>query len=181
MITMLLGGLWHGAAWTFVFWGALHGGGLVLERWWRDRRTAPQSAAAVMATSGAPATFAGTPQFEIHGAARAADGGVWLRRIVTFHVVCLGWVFFRSATVDDAFTLLGRVAFHHGGSVDLRVVAVIGLMLASQYVPTDIVSRLQSSFSRWSVTAQAGALAGVLVVVDALGPPGIAPFIYFRF
>src|SRR3954451_15369825 len=40
MLTMLLGGLWHGAAWTFVAWGALHGGGLAWERFLRDRRLA---------------------------------------------------------------------------------------------------------------------------------------------
>jgi D-alanyl-lipoteichoic acid acyltransferase DltB (MBOAT superfamily) len=181
MITMLLGGLWHGAAWTFVFWGALHGGGLVVERWWRDRRKSPQEQTVVMASAGARSTVAETPEFAIQGAARAPGGRVWLRRIVTFNFVCLGWIFFRSASVDDAFTVIGRVLFHHGGAIDLHVVAVIGLMLASQYVPTDIVARLQASISRWSIAAQASALAGVLIVIDALGPPGIAPFIYFRF
>jgi D-alanyl-lipoteichoic acid acyltransferase DltB (MBOAT superfamily) len=186
MITMLLGGLWHGAAWTFVCWGALLGGGLVFERWWRDRRTAPQPAGtaavnAMIAASPAPPTVDGAPQFEIHGAAPARGGHIWLRRIVTFNFVCLGWIFFRAASVDEAFTVIGRILFHHGGAVDLRVVAVIALMLASQFVPTDVVSRLQSSFSRWSVAAQAAALTGTLIVVDALGPTGIAPFIYFRF
>ena len=38
MLTMLIGGLWHGAAWTFVVWGGLHGTALAGERWWRDRR-----------------------------------------------------------------------------------------------------------------------------------------------
>ena len=37
MVTMLLGGLWHGASWTFVVWGGVHGTGLALERWRRDR------------------------------------------------------------------------------------------------------------------------------------------------
>ena len=37
MITMLLGGLWHGARWTFVVWGGIHGTGLAVERWWRER------------------------------------------------------------------------------------------------------------------------------------------------
>ena len=41
MITMLLGGLWHGAAWTFVIWGGIHGVGLAVERFARDRRVAP--------------------------------------------------------------------------------------------------------------------------------------------
>jgi D-alanyl-lipoteichoic acid acyltransferase DltB (MBOAT superfamily) len=139
MLTMLLGGLWHGAAWTFVCWAALHGGGLVVERWWRDRRTVSQQQrqphTVAAARSSTPATVAGTPEFEIHGAARDQRGHIWLRRIVTFNFVCLAWIFFRAATVDDAFTIIGRVLFHHGGAVDLRVVAVIGLMLASQYVP----------------------------------------------
>ena len=38
ILTMLLGGLWHGAAWTFVIWGGIHGGGLAIQRWWSDRR-----------------------------------------------------------------------------------------------------------------------------------------------
>jgi len=41
LIVMLLGGLWHGAQWTFVIWGGLHGLGLVVERWWRERLPAP--------------------------------------------------------------------------------------------------------------------------------------------
>ena len=40
MVTMLLGGLWHGAAWTFVVWGGIHGVGLAVERWRRDRSRA---------------------------------------------------------------------------------------------------------------------------------------------
>jgi D-alanyl-lipoteichoic acid acyltransferase DltB (MBOAT superfamily) len=185
MITMLLGGLWHGAAWTFVFWGALHGGGLVLERWWHDRRAIRHPAAVATSTTAEtappPTTIDGAPHFEIRGAVQTSNPRVWLHRIVTFQVVCLGWIFFRAATVEDAFTVLARILFHGGGAVDLGVVTVIALMLASQYVPTDIVGRFQSSISRWSVRAQALAFAGVLVAVDALGPTGIAPFIYFRF
>ena len=191
MITMVLGGLWHGAAWTFVCWGALHGTGLVVERWWEDRRAARVAATpAELATATAavsvviappPPSSPGAPSFEIHGAAPATSKRIWVHRIITFQVVCLGWIFFRSATVSDAFTVIGRIFFHGGGSVDWHVVAVIALMLASQYVPADIVSRLQAGFSRWSTSAQATALAGVLVLIDALGPAGIAPFIYFRF
>src|SRR3954454_23014989 len=72
MLTMLLGGLWHGAAWTFVVWGALHGGGLAWERFLRDRRAAR-----------------GRP--EPTGAGRRIAG-----RLLTFHFVFLGWIFFRA-------------------------------------------------------------------------------------
>src|SRR5688500_15682155 len=84
MLTMLLGGLWHGAAWTFVIWGGIHGGALSAERWARRH-------------------WAG-----FHMPA-------WLAWLVTFHVVCLAWVFFRSPDLDTAFSMLGA-AFAGGPS-----------------------------------------------------------------
>jgi D-alanyl-lipoteichoic acid acyltransferase DltB (MBOAT superfamily) len=153
ILTMVLGGLWHGAAWTFVIWGGLHGGWLALERWLDETGKRPK----VLANP-------------------------WVGRLVTFHVVCLGWVFFRASGVDDALDILGRVVV---GSADAAlnstVVAVVALMLASQFVPTGAVRRVRAGFSRWALPAQAGALAAVLVLVDVLGPEGVPPFIYFQF
>jgi D-alanyl-lipoteichoic acid acyltransferase DltB (MBOAT superfamily) len=153
MLTMLLGGLWHGAAWTFVLWGVLQGGWLCLERWLEE-------------TGRRPALLA----------------NVWVARLVTFQVVCLGWVFFRSSDVAEAFDILGRI-FGGTASVPLNpmVVMVVALMLASQFVPTSAVRRIRAGFSRWAMPAQAVALAGVLVLVDVLGPEGVPPFIYFQF
>lgn len=82
LLTMLLGGLWHGANWTFVIWGFLHGGALAVERYF----------------SGANPTF--TKWSAIHS---------WLRRIVVFQFVCLTWVFFRAASVRDALEMLGHL------------------------------------------------------------------------
>ena len=76
MLTMVIGGLWHGAAWTFVLWGALHGVGLSIERWWGEWRPPAESGS------------------------RRSDAVV--RRLLTFHVVCLGWVLFRSDSVATA-------------------------------------------------------------------------------
>src|SRR2546423_12307723 len=75
MATMLLGGLWHGASWTFVAWGGLHGGALAWEHYRRERRTALQ--------------LPEPPHDALH---------VALRRLGTFHFVCLGWVFFRAGS-----------------------------------------------------------------------------------
>ena len=86
LITMLLGGLWHGASWTFVFWGAYHGVGQVIGRRRRPARVA----------AGLPA--------EPEGRARVA----WAR-FVTFQVVCLGWLFFRADTLGNAFAMLSRL------------------------------------------------------------------------
>jgi D-alanyl-lipoteichoic acid acyltransferase DltB (MBOAT superfamily) len=153
ILTMLLGGLWHGAAWTFVIWGGLHGGWLALERWLAETGHRPKALA-----------------------------NPWVGRLVTFHVVCLGWVFFRASGVDEASDILGRI---FGGSAEAAlnpmVVVVVASMLASQFVPTGAVRRIRAGFSRWALPAQAAALAAVLVIVDVLGPQGVPPFIYFQF
>ena len=86
MLTMLLGGLWHGANWTFVVWGGIHGAGLSVERfvrrWFARDETEP-----------APATI--------------WSPSAWLARIVIFHLVCLTWIFFRAPSIGDAVTFLG--------------------------------------------------------------------------
>jgi len=80
MITMLLGGLWHGANWTFVVWGAIHGVGQSIERAFRTGESRLQ--------------YAGLA----HG---------WFRRIVIFHVVCLAWIFFRAQSLSAALDIVG--------------------------------------------------------------------------
>jgi D-alanyl-lipoteichoic acid acyltransferase DltB (MBOAT superfamily) len=160
MITMLLGGLWHGAAWTFVAWGAFHGSGQVvgaLRRDARDRRGVAR---------------ADTP------ARRAVE------RVVTFHLVCLGWLFFRADTIAQAGTLLHRLATDWGGQaplVRLPVVLAIAGALAIQYVPKHLGVRIRRAFASWSAPAKGLALGAAMLVISTLGPPGIPPFIYFRF
>lgn len=160
ILTMLLGGLWHGAAWNFVIWGAIHGGVLAIERfvtgWWRASGREPVLPKRVSLT---------------------------LRWFYTFHVVCLAWVFFRAETFSLATSMLGRLT-SWGGSMELvtpLLLVVIVMMIASQFVPAARVTELEATFGRWSWPAQ-GALLGVaLVVIDVLGPEGVAPFIYFQF
>ena len=75
MLTMILGGLWHGPSWTFVFWGFLHGAALAVTRMWER-------------TSGARA----------HGSGLA----VTMPTVLTFHFVCLAWIFFRAPSFSHA-------------------------------------------------------------------------------
>ena len=203
-LTMLLGGLWHGAGWTFVAWGALHGGGLVYERWRADRRTmvpfpdeplAPEPPTVApepdldgngsAASAGAVAVavdprLVAEPRYAIHGAAHATPR-VWAKRLVTFHVVCLGWVFFRATSFSNAFEVLGRLI--HSSTTPIRwwVVVTVVLMLAAQHVPARAAGRAQGLWSRLAAPVQVASLAVVLLVVDVLGPTGVAPFIYFQF
>src|SRR5208282_2218846 len=156
MITMLLGGLWHGAAWKFVMWGGLHGVGLAVERAlgpWLSRRPAGLLAQAA-------ATLA------------------------VFHFVCLGWIFFRAESFEVAWLYLGGMA--SGWADGLRQaqpfpVALTALGLAGQFVAPGWLPRTANALGRLPVWAE-GALAGALVAaLDALGPEAVAPFIYFRF
>jgi D-alanyl-lipoteichoic acid acyltransferase DltB (MBOAT superfamily) len=161
MVTMVLGGLWHGAAWTFVFWGALQGVGQSvghLRRSSRERRGLPAVA---------------------DGRARA-----WVQRFLTFQYVCLGWVFFNATGLSQAFAVLGRIFSGWGEAsplvTPLLVVTVLGT-IALQYVPRLSVDRLQAAFSRQRAAIQVGVLGLALLAVTTFGPVGVAPFIYYRF
>jgi D-alanyl-lipoteichoic acid acyltransferase DltB (MBOAT superfamily) len=150
LITMILGGLWHGAAWPFVAWGALHGGGLVAEHALGGR-------------------FSKTP--------------VWLRWFVTFHLIVLGWVLFRSQDLGLAGTFLGRL--FAGGSATLfsaPVVFAIVVAIGLQLVPSRPLQRLEFNIQSLRPIQLGLSLALVIVVVTAtLSSQGVAPFIYFRF
>ena len=154
MVTMLLGGLWHGAAWTFVVWGGIHGAFLIAERRLRARRPPGRT-----------------------GVDRA------LARLLTFHAVCLAWIFFRADSVGTGVTLLGRLLTGGGPAtlVTLPVVVAIAAGIGAQYVPAGTVGRLTARFTQLRPAFQGGVAAAALVGIGVLGPQGVAPFIYYRF
>lgn len=155
MLTMVLGGLWHGAAWTFVLWGAYHGAILAFERW----RSETGAAAAV-----------DTP-----------GRRVW-RRFATFNLVCLGWVLFRADSMGRVGEILGRLTdWGPAPAVTPVVLALVAGGIAVQYVPSGLRTQLVDGFSRLRPVAMTAMLAGFLLVVDGFGPEGVAPFIYFQF
>ena len=159
MLTMLLGGLWHGAAWKFVIWGGIHGCGLAIERFVAERRHARG-----------------------HAPARDTVLRRVVGRLVTFHVVCAAWVFFRADSTRAAFDVFGRLlSFTGGGVVTFTVLALVVIGIAVQFLPKDATGRLQAGFSRLSLGVQGAALATVLVGTSILGNQGVAAFIYFRF
>jgi D-alanyl-lipoteichoic acid acyltransferase DltB (MBOAT superfamily) len=159
LLTMLLGGLWHGAAWKFVIWGGIHGVGLAVERLVAERR---------------------------HARGHAPPRDTVLRRVVgrlvTFHVVCAAWVFFRADGVRPAFEVFGRLlSFSGGGTVTATVLVLVALGIAVQYLPKDATARLQAGFSMLAPGVQGAMLAVLLVGISVLGNQGVAAFIYFRF
>ena len=107
---------------------------------------------------------------------------LWLGRLLTFHIVCLAWVFFRAPTASEAFEVLSRLfSFGTGTGINLVVVATITFFLATQFVPATSVGRLQAGFSRMPFWAQGSLLGLWLAFTSALSPTGVAPFIYFNF
>ena len=155
MITMLLGGLWHGAAWTFVIWGGLHGAALAVERLWSRARL----------TKGVT-----LPR--------------WARIALTFHVVVLGWIFFRAASFGDALAYLGGIFVPSAGgatTVTPLVLMLILFGLAMHALPWDAMTRTAQRIRTMPAPLVAVGLALVMLVVDAMRYEGIAPFIYFRF
>jgi alginate O-acetyltransferase complex protein AlgI len=155
LITMLLGGLWHGANWTFVVWGGLHGAALAVGRALERRGVA------------APRT----------GLPRAAA------TFVTFHFVCFAWIFFRADSFAGASRMLAQLAtlstFHP--NLPAPLLAVLGVGLASHFIPEDWYARLRDGFVRLPAPVQGVALFGTAVLLRQIESADAVPFVYFQF
>jgi D-alanyl-lipoteichoic acid acyltransferase DltB (MBOAT superfamily) len=156
MVTMLLGGLWHGASWTFLAWGALHGLGqaalhAVGGRRWAFHRLSP----------------------------RARQATAWAG---TFAFVSVAWVFFRAPDMSTALLAL-RTAAMGGGhqGIELFVPVVIGLVLAVQLSGRPVPTLLAEWLCRQPLAIRGAATAALLVLILKMSPPEVPPFLYFRF
>jgi D-alanyl-lipoteichoic acid acyltransferase DltB (MBOAT superfamily) len=156
MLTMLLGGLWHGAGWTFVIWGGLHGLYLCIDRARGVRRDLPDG---IPALREVPAI------------------------LVTFALVCFAWIFFRAFSLAEAVNVIGGFVRVDGAPVAWSSVVLVLTMtvaaLAIDLVQRKVVHPLRTVAHR---PIRSGALVGaalVLIVVFSGGAP--VPFIYFQF
>ena len=153
-LTFLIGGLWHGAAWTFVAWGALHGLGLSVSHWWhgrsRTKKDLPGMGRLVTAVSG--------PRF-----ARTTRA---LCTVATFHFICLTWVVFRAENMSQVFTVLGRLTAFQFSLANLPTSLLLLLLvgLASHWFPSRALTSLRHGWCWLPAPAQA-----VLVLVIAFG------------
>jgi len=201
MITMVLGGLWHGAGWPFVFWGFLYGGALIVEHARVDRRKdraarrrgGLDELARMTAVHGIvegeagtaspvlPPAAAGPPALEYDR--RPWRGRVW-PRVGVFAFVTFAWVFFRSDTFGAALSVLARL-FQSWGSIGAAVTPGVLLAIAvgigMQYVPRPVWQRGEAGLSALNPVLQGLVLAVGFMLLDILGPVGPAAFIYFGF
>jgi D-alanyl-lipoteichoic acid acyltransferase DltB (MBOAT superfamily) len=160
MITMLLGGLWHGASWTFVFWGGLHGLYLMIERELRARFSR------LNIWSG--------PRVRIALA------------LATYVAVSFTWVFFRAGSFERAFAISGGMLGLHGsGSVGelpgVDILVVMGVTMAILAVHWLMRDRsLESAANGAPLAIRAVALAAMMVAIVTT-PGQDRAFIYFQF
>jgi alginate O-acetyltransferase complex protein AlgI len=156
LLTMVLGGLWHGANWTFVVWGTIHGAGLAIERF---------------LTGGQPISDARTL------------AGVWMRRLVVFHLVCLAWVFFRAPTTADAISQLSALTIwawdpvYYSAAVFLAVFA--GMLMAIDLHLEAAEGEYLGAPRSFNFRIATG--LALCVLITLLGANRANAFIYFQF
>jgi len=162
MLTMLLGGLWHGANWTFVIWGLIHGVWLAVSR--------------------AVAQLLGREEGDAAGR-RITSAAAWMRRILVFHGVCVAWVFFRAPSFGDAMRLLGG-ATHWAWRPELGVAFVYLAMFSLPLFLVDIWLEHtgeeyvgENTRLHWRLVAAGAFIAAVAV----FGATDSNAFIYFQF
>lgn len=164
----LLSGLWHGANWTFVVWGALHAAYYLIgdaTAAFRDR------AAAALGLIRAP---------RVHYA---------LKAVVTFHLVVLAWFFFRAGALSDAWTLLASIPQgpflpdHWGLGLAPHDLAA-GLGAVSALLAIDAIAHRPGARSPFGTTppfARAAFAYALAMAILVLGKTGANAFIYFQF
>jgi alginate O-acetyltransferase complex protein AlgI len=161
MLTMLLGGLWHGASWNFVFWGGLHGVALALHKAWMS-----WDPLAVLKES-------------------SAFQGLWslFSRMLTLGVVVVGWIFFRAESWPTATQYFGRlVAWSHNGTrlISPQILSAIAAVL--------LIHILVKKDRQWAQEIPARpplsrvlAYSSMALLLACLSATDSAPFIYFQF
>jgi len=190
--TMLLGGLWHGAGWTFVIWGGLHGFYLGVNHGWRALRT----------TLGWPPS-------------ESNRFGAFLGGTITFLAVVVGWVFFRAAQFGSAVNMLKGMAGFNGVAIPLWLTSLlpsaraaqgtvdsgIGMLLAlcllllawlapntqelTGYVgPDGAYGRMEMTNRtqlHWRQTLRWGVVVGCLLALCIMSLSHVSEFLYFQF
>ena len=160
-LTMLLGGLWHGAGWNFLIWGALHGFALALLRYWQEESV----------------------DFTAYQALRKRLWWRVLGVVITFHYVCFAWVFFRAPTFGEASAVLSQIA--SGGVSLLNIHESVAWTLvagfALHFTPHKLFQSALNTFIRLPAPAQAVALFGFALLLKRLAVSEVVPFIYFQF
>jgi len=178
-LTMLLGGLWHGAGWTFVVWGGLHGLCLAINHLWHNIKQ----------------RIGGNPEHKVWWR-------IWFARLFTFLLISCLWVIFRAENMGVALTILQSMFGINDSSEILstnikhnsdRLIACLILVwfapntqqFMSRFIPESYDVKLSSNFSRinlqWSPNGYWAVFIAILAVSALLNLTKINEFLYFQF
>lgn len=162
-VTMLLGGLWHGASWNFVVWGGLHGGALAVHKWWRS--------------------VTGKTKKDISKGWRKVVAVVF-----TFHFVCLCWIFFRNKDFTHSIAMLHQIFndFHLDllgqliiGYWKVFLLVLVGFLL--HFSPEKSVAFCQQKLTFAPFWIKVLLMTLLIYLVLQIKSSEVQPFIYFQF
>ena len=163
ILTMLLGGLWHGASWNFVVWGGLHGVALALHKFFRNLLGRPK-------------------QY------RSRRVRKFFAVVLTFHFVCFCWIFFRNSTFEASVTMIRQIftAFHPELLEQFltgywKVFALMGVGFLLHFCPDSWQNACSRGMVRMPLIAQALIMIALIYLVIQVKSSDIQPFIYFQF
>jgi len=174
LVTMLLGGLWHGAAWTFVLWGGFHGLWLALHRLLAGR--GPFATAFTELSIESRVASQEVPAVEV----RAPLSPLWLRRLVTFHLVTVAWVLFRAGTVANVAAIFAGLFSSRPLSGPFPVGPLFLVLIGAASHGVALRFDLEALWRRIPRVVQ-GAVYGLVVVLVGLFSAQSGRFIYFQF
>ena len=173
MLTMLLGGLWHGASWNFVVWGGLHGLCLVVERLLGIKKS---KLLANMDSTNSP-TKTTAQKFK-----------TVLRIVLTFNIAAFIWLFFRNSSFDNSMLMISRIITDFQpqllgqiliGYSNVFILIVIGY--AMHFLPSSWTDCCKQQFARLAMPLQAITMIVLIWIVIQIKSSDIQPFIYFQF
>lgn len=162
-MTMLLGGLWHGASWNFVIWGSVHGVALCLHKAWQqllghDKHYHPTGLRRVLAV------------------------------VLTFHLVCFSWLFFAGSSFESSAAMLTQIFTNFQPQLITQfvagypeVTALMALGFVLHFLPTRLNERTEALMGRTPSILLAVLLALTIIWVIQVKGSEIQPFIYFKF
>lgn len=165
MLTMLLGGLWHGASMSFILWGGLHGVSLAIHKM----------------------VMSAFPGFKKTG----GEMKPWRRALgilFTFHLVAFGWIMFRAKDMQTVGEILSQIATNFHPEIFLQfvdgyrmvfVLMVVGYVF--HFVPHRAERALQRFVTDSPLVVQALLLALAVFIIVQFKSAGVQPFIYFQF
>jgi D-alanyl-lipoteichoic acid acyltransferase DltB (MBOAT superfamily) len=178
MITMLLGGLWHGANWTFVVWGALHGLYLMVEKFIQDLKVKPKP------------ELVQQPEMVVQGfMAPRFLKKVWptnfLWALLTFFLITITWVFFRAPDFTSAWRMLTSMFSHvPKGAVLLSTLTIIkvsvivaGMLVFHWFMRNTRVLTVANKLPWWLL----GLIWSAMLILLILSQESSSSFIYFQF